>query len=315
MAARGAEGSTHTTHWKGLGVTIAGVVVISPDSLLIRLVGVDAWTLSLWRGALLALTLSLVQLLRHRSGILSAYRGIGRLGLLAGLLSGVSTVFFVGAVTHTTAANVLIIVGAVPLIAALLGRVFLGEAVPLRTWIAIILALGGIGLAVGGGATGPRPGDLLACGTVLCMSGYLTVLRAAGHLDMTPCIVFSGVVAAALAGPFASPLAVPSASVGYLLLLCVVVIPVSFTLITLGPRYLPAHEVALICLLEMVLGPYLVWIVLGENPGWHALVGGCVVLAVLTAHTFASVRGGASAPAAARPEGSQAPLRRDAPPP
>ena len=52
--------------------------------------------------------------------------------------------------------------------------------------------------------------------------------------------------------PFAAPLAVPAASVGYLLLLCVVVIPLSFSLITLGPRYLPAHEVALIGLLENV---------------------------------------------------------------
>ncbi|SVB05242.1 uncharacterized protein METZ01_LOCUS158096, partial [marine metagenome] len=58
-----------STHLKGIAVSTAGVIAISPDSLLIRLIGADVWTLSLWRGLLLALTLTVVQLLRHRAGI------------------------------------------------------------------------------------------------------------------------------------------------------------------------------------------------------------------------------------------------------
>jgi drug/metabolite transporter (DMT)-like permease len=171
-----------------------------------------------------------------------------------------------------------------------LGWLFLREPVPLRTWIAIAVALVGIGLAVGGGVAGPRPGDLFALGTVLCLSGYLTVVRAAGDTDMTPCIVFGGLVAAVLAAPWATPLAVPGSSVVYLLLLGVVVIPLSLSLITMGPRYLPAHEIALVGLLEAVLGPYLVWLVLGEHPGWHAIGGGALVIAVLVAHTLIGMR-------------------------
>ena len=100
----------------------------------------------------------------------------------------------------------------------------------------------------------------------------------------------SGIVAALVALPMAHPASVPADRVNGLLLLCGLVIPVSFTLITLGPRYLPAHEVALIGLLETVLGPYLVWLVLDEHPGAAALMGGAIVLTILALHTLVGAR-------------------------
>jgi drug/metabolite transporter (DMT)-like permease len=276
-------------HLKGLVLTTAGVLVISPDTLLIRLVGADVWTLSLWRDVLLAAVLGSAQLLRHRGRVLTVYRDLGRRGLLAGGLSGIGTIFFVAAVSHTTVANVLIIIGAAPLIAALLRRTFLGEHVPVRTWIAILGAVGGIAVTVGGSIQGPQPGDLFALGAVLFLSAYLTTVRSAGDVDMTPCIVISGLVAAALAWPFAEPGSVPSEGV-VPLLLSVIVIPLSFALITLGPRYLPAHEVALIGLLETILGTYLVWLVLDEHPGSAAIFGGAIVMVVLAAHSVVALR-------------------------
>ncbi len=278
------------THLKGLAICTAGVLAISPDTLLIRLIDVDAWTLSFWRGLLLALVLGTAQLLRHRGRTIAIYRALGRRGLLAGALWGLGTICFVGAVTQTSVANVLIIIGAAPLAAALLGRTFLAELVPLRTWLAIGGTLAGVLLTVWGNIDGPRLGDLIAVGAVLCLAAYLTIVRGAGSVDMTPCIVLSGIVAALLALPMAQPASVPAASVVWLLLLCVIVIPVSFTLITLGPRYLPAHEVALIGLLETVLGPYLVWLVLDEHPGSAALAGGAMVLVILALHTVAGAR-------------------------
>lgn len=266
------------------------MLAISPDTLLIRLVDLDTWTLSFWRGLLLAAVLGAVQLLRHGRRTLDVFRQLGRRGLLAGGVWALGTISFVGAVSHTSVANVLIIIGATPLAAALLGRAFLGEAVPLRTWVAIGGTLGGVVLTVWGNVEGPRTGDLLAVSAVLCLAAYLTIVRGAGDVDMTPCVVLSGIFAAAMALPMAQPMSVPAHSIIWLLLLCVLVIPLAFSLLTLAPRYLPAHEVALIGLLETVLGPYLVWLVLDEHPGTAALVGGAVVLTVLVAHTLLGVR-------------------------
>ena len=74
-------------------------------------------------------------------------------------------------------------------------------------------------------------------------------------------------------------------------LLGLVVLPVSAVLVLLGPRYLPAPEVGLILLLETVLGPYWVWLALGEEPGARALLGGAIVIGVLVLHSALSLRG------------------------
>jgi drug/metabolite transporter (DMT)-like permease len=83
---------------------------------------------------------------------------------------------------------------------------------------------------------------------------------------------------------------VAPADLGYLLLLGLVVLPVSFYLISLGPRFLPAPEVHLVLLLEIPLGPYWVWLALGEAPDARAFAGGAVVIAALAGHSVAAMR-------------------------
>lgn len=276
-------------HLTGLAVTTAGVVLISPDSLLIRLSQTDVWTLGFWRGLGLASVLLVVQLLRHRFRVLIVFRGLGIVGLAAAALSGMGTVLFVAAVQHTSVANVLILIGASPLIAAGLSWAFLNEQIPLRTWVAIAATLTGVALAVGGGLEGPRWGDLFAAGTSVCMAAYLTLLRGAKDLDMTPCISVSGLIAALISWPLARPGSVPAEGVVYVGILCLIVIPLSFYLITLGPRYLPAHEVSLIGALETFLGPLWVWWVLSENPGAHSIMGGLIVIGAVAIHSVAGL--------------------------
>ena len=75
-----------------------------------------------------------------------------------------------------------------------------------------------------------------------------------------------------------------------LVLAGLVVLPLALVLMTLGPRYLPAPEVAMISLLEAVLGPLWVWWVIGENPGWQTIAGGSVVIVVLMAHSAVRLR-------------------------
>ena len=280
-----------SSHLKGLLLTGAGILVLSPDSLLVRLIGTDVWTLLFWRGLLLFAALFLPLCLHRRRQMVDACRRTGKAGLLAGALLAGSTLCFVQALTHTTVANTLIIIGAGPLAAALLGRLFLGEPVATRTYLAIGAALGGIWITVSGDLEGGRfLGNLCAGGTALSSAGYLVVLRRTRGVDMTPAVALGGLLAAVVAFPLATPLAVTAADTVYLGLLGLLVLPVSFYLISLGPRYLPAPEVNLILLLEIVLGPYWVWLFLGEIPATRALIGGMVVLATLIAHSVVGLR-------------------------
>ena len=76
-----------------------------------------------------------------------------------------------------------------------------------------------------------------------------------------------------------------------LVLLGLVVIPVAFTLISQGPRYLPAAEASLLMLLETVLGPLWVWLALGERASALSLTGGAVVLVTLAVYFTWRLRG------------------------
>ncbi len=161
----------------------------------------------------------------------------------------------------------------------------------LRTWLAIGAALTGIWITVSGDVSHSRlSGDLCAALAALCHACYLTVLRSSQKVDMTPTVALGGLLAALFAWPFATPLALTLSDALFSALLGLVVLPVSLVLIAIGPRYLPAPEINLIMLLEIVLGPYWVWLALGEEPGFRAFVGGAIVLATLILHSVAGLR-------------------------
>ena len=102
-------------------------------------------------------------------------------------------------------------------------------------------------------------------------------------------LVNAGKTSAFVMLPFAAPLSVQADEIWLLLVLGLAVLPVSFGLISLGPRYLPAPEVALILLLETVLGPFWVWLVLEEQPSAFALAGGAIVVGALVLHSLAAL--------------------------
>ncbi len=279
-------------HIRGVLVTMAAVVILSPDALLVRLVTVDPWTLIFWRGLLSGLTIMLLCLLQMRSTFLKGLLAIGRIGLLAGLLQAVATCFFVNALRQTSAANTLVILAAVPLFAAVLSRIFLKEKVGRRTWIAVTIGFGGIVLLFAGSlGGGSLRGDLYAVVAASLWASYLVTIRQARAVNMVPALGLGGLLSALivwLGG--VDPLAVPAADWPFVLMLGLFVLPVSFGLITLGTRTLPAPEVSLIMMLETPLGPFWVWLVLGERPTATTLAAGLLIVGTLVIHTLFSIR-------------------------
>ena len=283
-------------HQKGLLLTVLGVRVLTPDSLLVRLIDAEPFGLLVWRGLLQALGILVILALLHRGRLLAPFRAVGRAGLLLAVVFSGCTLFFIVALSLTAVADVLVIVSAAPLAAAVLSLVFLGEGVALRTWIAISLALVGIAILVAEDfGSGSLLGDLAALVCALCIGGSLTITRHARAVSMVPAMVLAGLVTAAVALPLTllledGELLYGGARLGYTLIMGLVVVPVSFALITVGPRYLPAAEVGLLMLLETVLGPLWVWLVLAEYPGDLALVGGALVVLTLAGHAVTGSR-------------------------
>lgn len=278
-------------HAKGLLVTTVGVLVLTPDSLLVRLIGLDPWTMVFWRSTLTMLTLSAGIALYHRGETLARFRAVGWAGIAVAVAFALGTVLFVLALHNTSVANTLVIIAAAPLIAAVFTRLFLAEPVRPRTWAAIAATLSGIAILVSdsprGGTLG---GDLAALGTAVCVATGLSIVRRARAFNMIPAMALSGGIGALAMAPFAAPLAVAPHDIALLLILGVVVLPIAYAFTILGPRYLPAPEVALIMLLETVLGPLWVWLVLEEAPSVRAFIGGAIVIGALAAHSALGLR-------------------------
>jgi drug/metabolite transporter (DMT)-like permease len=273
-------------HAKGLIIVVLGVLVLTPDTLLIRLIALDPWTVLVWRGLLQALGLTVLIACFYGRGTVACFRAVGLRGYSAALLFAVSTVLFIVALAHTSVANTLIIVASAPFFAALASRVFLGERIAGRTWAAILAALGGIFLlAFESLGRGSIWGDLAALGVAVAMGGNFTVVRHARAVNMIPAMALSGLIVGLAALLATEPVVLDQTQLAWMLVMGLFVVPVSFALITLGPRYLPAPEVSLLLLLETVLGPFWVWLALGEAPGPWALAGGAVVVATLAVHS------------------------------
>ncbi len=272
-------------------------MILSPDSLFIRLVDTDVWTVVFWRGGLMGLTIVIATAVWSRGDTLAQFRSIGRAGLVVAVLFASQLTMFATSIHHTSVANTLVIFATAPLFAAVLSRIFLGELVPLRVWLAVTISLGAIlYIFFGSIGTGRLGGDFAAAGAALAMAIGLTVMRRSSHVSMVPAWGIGALVAAAFTVWFADPLSITGEDVEVLIPSGVLVLPIAFGLIALGPRRISAPETGLLMLLETTVGPLWVWWFLDERPNSEALIGGAVVIAVLVANSLMALRQAAPAP-------------------
>lgn len=277
-------------HLKGLLIALAGVLVLSPDTLLIRLAEMDQWAMLVYRGLMMALGMALITARFDPAPLAQQYLRIGRTGILAALCFATSTVAFVNAIIYTTVANTLVIVATSPLFAALFGRVFLGERLKLPTFAAILCVLVGMAFVVGQPTgEGHWLGDLCALISAVSISITFVLNRKNRDVNMIPAISISGLLYATACLPFASWSVLTPQSIVAVGMMGVVV-TVAFVLITIAPRYIPAAEVSLILPLETLGGIALAWVFLGEVPGPLTLLGALIVLLALMGHSYFILR-------------------------
>src|SRR4051812_21357154 len=216
--------------------------------------------------------------LHERGNPWPAFRTMGRAGLIVAALMAISSGAFITALNHASVANVIFMQALAPILAALLGVVVLKEAVPRITWIAMAVAIGGVALMVGGPGRPSLLGEALSFLMVVAFSLMLIVTRRERDVSMAPATCLSQLVVLVLAVPFARPGEIGGKDFVLLIALGFAQIGLGLILLTVGARLIPAAEVALISLLEVVLAPLWVWIVVSESPSTATLIGGAIVL-------------------------------------
>jgi drug/metabolite transporter (DMT)-like permease len=221
----------------------------------------------------------------ERGRVVQAFRDVGVAGVAVALCVATASGSFISALNHTSVARVLFILAVAPVLAALLARVTLGEPITRRTAVAMALALAGVALMLGAPGEGSLAGDGLAFLAALAFALMIVITRWRHDVSMAPATCLSQAILVAVFLPFASPGAIGGDDVFWLAALGVGQIGLGFALLTVGARLIPAAQVGLITLLEVVLGPVWVWLALDERPSTLTLAGGAIVIVAIVIQT------------------------------
>ena len=242
-----------------------------------------------------ALALFALVLAMERRGTVRAFLGMGRSGLAMTVFLAISSGAFLLALNHTSVANVLFMQAAAPMMAALLGWVLISEPVDGRTWAALLLA--GAGVAVM--AAGSLDAGIAAVGLPLLMTAsFAVVIVIARHrrdVSMMPATCASQALVVVVCAPFVTLGSVSGSDWAILAALGVGQMGLGLAFLTIGARLIPPAQVALISLLEVVLGPLWVWLAYGERPSSATLVGGAIVVAAVVVQAVAPMPAGRGA--------------------
>jgi len=243
-----------------------------------------------WR-SLFAFLFVFAFLLFQRTNPWKAVREAGLPGLVSGLMWAIMFTAFLFALSLTTTANALVVMSVSPLLTALLSKLFLNDPVPLRTLIAAGAAAVGIGWMFSADLSAHYAGMAVAFLIPVAAAINVVVLRAsAAKLDLVPAVMLGGALSCLIALPFALPFSSTPRDIALLAFLGITQLGLPCMLLVLASRALLAPEIALLGLLEVVLGPLWVWLGAGEEPGRSTLVGGAIVLTALAGNELAALR-------------------------
>lgn len=269
---------------RGAGILLmaASALAYSTAGFFTRLIPLDVWTILFWRGLFAGGFIAAVFLWQQRGRAADGVRAIGWPGLVATACSALATIMFIHAFRMTSVAEVVIIFAAAPFVTAAIDRVWFGIREGRATLIASATAVAGVGVMMAGaGFQGHLAGDFLAFGMTALMALMMVIIRRHRETPMLPAASASAFLCAALALPFAAPLAVSGGNMLDLVLFGVTQFGLGLLLLTLGTRLVSATELALINTLEVPFAAFWVWLAFAEVPSWTTFVGGAVVIAAV----------------------------------
>lgn len=308
-ATRHERPDTFTPHLKGLLLMLGASLCWSTGGLFVRSVSIpNSWEIAFWRSLSMGVFLLVWLSFRYTGNVRRAVVAIGPGGFLAGLCMAASFLGFILAVTQTTVAHTLVIISTTPFLAALFGRVFLGELVPVRRYVAMSIALTGIvAMCLDSFTAGTLAGSIIAGGCAVAFAACVILLRhSQARADMTPAILVAAIISSAVALPFSLPFQAAWQDIGTLACMGTLQGGLGCLLMTLAARYITAVEVSLLALLETILGPLWVWIGVGERPSDLAIIGGLVVVASLALNELLGLYGQSRIVEAPLPSGQSA---------
>lgn len=250
-----------------------------------------SFEVTFWRSFFTLLSLLVILPIFKGREIFTNLRQADRLFWISGLCWCAMFTFYMLALTLTSVANVLVTLAIGPLVTALFARIFIGHKVPLRTWVAIVVAGIGIAWMFGSQLTGVQLlGTLVALAVPLAGAANWTLTQhahAKGHdVDLVTAVLAGAFFSCLITLPLAWPLQATAHDVGLLAGLGLFQLAIPCVLSVVCAQVLKAPEMSLLALLEVPLGILLAWAGANEAPNAAVLTGGALVIGALAANEW-----------------------------
>mgnify|MGYP001195552155 CR=1 FL=1 len=277
----------------GLLLAAFGALILTPDTLFMRLSGMDGFAMLGWRGLLTGLVLIVSWplttglIMGRRPGALASLWQPAALGVIIG--HATNTTLFALGVAVAPVAIVLLSVATIPIFAAIFGRLLLGERTSGATWVTMALVLSGIAIAVLGHDAAGQGGNALlgvaaGLGVAIVMSLNFVIIRQAHDLPIQPTMGMGSLLAGLIGLSVTGGPGMMEGQVWAIAVVGLVILPLSFLSLSVATRHTSATNVSLLMLLETVLGPVWVWIGVHEPMTPAMILGGALVVVSLAVY-------------------------------
>ena len=283
-----------TDKQKGIALSLIGVLVITPDSLLIRLISIPSWELLFYRGLIPFVLLFILLLLYYKKNFLHSLLITGLPGLFYAILIALGNTTFVISIQNTNVANTLIMIALTPFATAILSSIFLKEHPSQRMWFTIISCFFVVLFIFYDSYQGNRIfGDLFGLLTAILIGASAVVVRYSKLVNFLPSLLiaklFTLVIPILFIQSFPESLIIDLREF-YLIIAMGICLFIALSFITLAPRYIPAYEVEIFFVLETILGPLWVWLIIHEQPTTKTIIGGICIILIIMSHTLSELR-------------------------
>ena len=276
---------------KGMLMAFTAVMLITPDSLFIRLANISSWNLIFYRGFIPFSCVFIGLLFIYKTNFIKQTFSNGWHGVAYALIFAITNITFVISIENTNVANTLIMIALAPMISAVLSFIFLKEIPDKKTWVAIIVTtLAVIYIFFDAIDAGDILGNALGLLTAFGLAVGAVIVRSARKIDLVPSAMFGKLLVALTAFYFSDNLSLVGNDIIIVPLMCVMCVAVPFVLVTIAPRFITAAEVNLFFLMETILGPLWVWFVILEQPSIETIIGGILIIITIAIHSALSLK-------------------------
>ena len=274
----------------GIFLALLGALILTPDTLLMRLSELSGGQMVAWRATQAGSIFFIIGLFPFILSSSGVKPKIWRKTFVALVFVQMANVFcFAYGIYVAPVAIVLIAVATVPVFSIILGAVVLKEAVDMRTWAIVIIVFFGVTLSVIGDINSYDIFNLSSilgglCGLVVAFSlaCNFVIIRKDKEVAFPLALGTGGILCGLLAFYFwPSASEINLKSMFYISITGLLILPLSFILLSRASRMTPASNVSIIMLLETILGPLWVWTFTTERPQFLTIIGGIIVILAL----------------------------------